>query len=561
MPIMDIALELKEASYRYPDNEKYVLKDINLKISRGLFYILTGPTGSGKTTLLMLSRGFYKEYGGDFNGDIHIFGQSIKNFDIEELGSKIGIIFQNPATQLHQLRVIDEIMSSPIYQGFPWNECKTRAETIINELLDKNFYYRAPGELSSGEQQKVALAACLAMECEILLLDEPFSFLDAKSTKEILNILLKLKKEGKTIILSTHNLEEVSGYADRIALINSGKLISEGTTEEILYSNELKEILTSPLSIKVAKALIRKRKLEEKVVNWQNLLKKIKIKAKNGEMIENNTKQGSILKFDNISYTYPDGTKGVENISLDIYKGEILGIVGINASGKTTLAKLALGFLKPNKGRIYLLDEDITKLDVSERAKKIGYITQDPMEMLFGDTVLEECAFGPKCLKLENPEQLAKETLNKLGLLRYEKGHPDSLSGGEKRLLTIADILVNNPHVLILDEPEFGLDPKIWRLIVCIIKKLKKEGKTIILITHNLESTIFLCDRIAVMNKGRILSAKDPTRLYKDPRFLQKINLPSLPFLKILKALGKNKKPLSEEKFIASLTDSVEVIK
>ena len=561
MPIMDIALELKEVNYRYPDNEKYVLKDINLKISRGLFYILTGPTGSGKTTLLMLARGFYKEYGGAFNGDIHIFGQNIKNFDIGELGSKIGIIFQNPATQLHQLRVIDEIMSSPIYQGFPWNECKARAETIINELLDKNIYYRAPNELSSGEQQKVALAACLAMECEILLLDEPFSFLDAKSTKEILNILLKLKREGKTIILSTHSLEEVSGYADRIALINSGKLISEGTTEEILYSNELKEILTSPLSIKFAKALIRKRKLKKRVVNWQNLLKKIKIKSKIGEMIENNTKQGSILKFDNISYTYPGGTKGVKNISLDIYKGEILGIVGINASGKTTLAKLALGLLKPNKGRIYLLDEDITKLDVSERAKNIGYVTQDPTEMLFEDTVLEECAFGPKCLRLENPKQLAKETLNKLGLLRYKEEYPDSLSGGEKRLLTIADILVNRPQVLILDEPEFGLDPKIFRSITCIIKKLKKEGKTIILITHNLESTIFLCDRVAVMNKGRILKVKDPIRLYKDPEFLQKSNLSSLPLFKTLKALGKNRKPLSEEKFIDFLTASAEEIK
>ena len=439
-----------------------------------------------------------------------------------------------------------------MYQGLPWQECKKRAKTIANQILDTSFYNRSPNELSYGEQQKVALAACLSMKCEILLLDEPFSFLDPKAVQEILNILLELKKKSKTIVLATHNLEQVSGYADRIALINNGELILEEAPQEILYSDNLEEILTSPLSIKVAKVLIKKGELKKNVINWPNLFEEIDFNSRSRNVIKNATKQTTVLKFDNISYIYPERAKGVKDIALDIHKGEILGIIGPNGSGKTTLAKLALGLLKPDKGKIYLLSEDITKLDTSERAKKIGYVTQDPIEMLFGNTVLEECAFGPKCLGLKDPEQLSKRILNKLGLLR----DTGSLSGGEKRLLTIADILVNAPEILILDEPEFGLDPKTWRSIAHTIKKLKKEGKTIVLITHNLQITIFLCNRIAAMHKGRILEIGDPVELYANPEFLQKSNLPFLPLFKTFKAVSKDRRPLDEEEFIDTLLSS-----
>ncbi|MDI6807320.1 MAG: ABC transporter ATP-binding protein [Candidatus Aenigmarchaeota archaeon] len=260
-----VAVEFSNVSYKYPGIDNWILEDINLKIPTNSFYVLAGPTGSGKTTLLMLARGFHKEYSGKFDGDIYILGESIKNFKITELGSKIGIIFQDPVSQLHQLRVIDEVMSAPMYQGLPWSECKTRAETVINEILDRDFYNRSPNELSSGEQQKVALAACLVMNCEILILDEPFSFLSIKAAQEILKILLELKEKGKTIILATHHLEQVSRHTDRIALIDSGKVVLEGPTMDILYSKEMGKILTEPLSIKVAKALIKSRKLKEKV--------------------------------------------------------------------------------------------------------------------------------------------------------------------------------------------------------------------------------------------------------------------------------------------------------
>lgn len=524
------ALELKNLFYKYPGTKDFILKDINLKIPKNSFYVLTGPTGCGKTTLLMLARGFYKEWGGDLKGRILALGQDIKDKNISELGTKIGIIFQDPALQLHQLKVIDEVMSAPMYQNLPFPECRRRAEDLIKEILNENFFNMSPNEISSGEQQKVALAAVLAMDCDVLLLDEPFSFLDVKSTKEILNLLVKLKKKGKTIVIATHNLEQVARYADRIALMSKGKIVMEGKTREVLYSKKLEEVLAIPSSIRVAKSL----KLRN-VIDWLGL-RDTKLKINKEKVKEQ--KQLDLIELDNISYSY-NGRLALDNISLSVKKGEIFGLIGPNGSGKTTIAKIILGLLKPKNGNIILNGKNITKLETYERARKIGYVTQNPIEMLFESSVLLECSFGPKCLGMKDPEERAKKTLEILSLIKYKDKHPDSLSGGERSKLAIADILVNEPEVLLLDEPEFGLDMKSWGSIVDIIKELKKKGKTIIIITHDMEIASVLCDRLALLKDGKLISVGKPEEICSD-NMLKKSSLEALPFYRFLPILKEN---------------------
>ncbi len=491
---METILEFQNVSYKYSGEKNWVLKDINLKIPRNSFFVLAGPSGCGKTTLLTLARGFYKEYGGAFGGDIFVSGENIKEKDIAELGSKIGIVFQDPALQLHQLRVIDEVMSALMYQNLPFEECEKRAKKIIKEILDESFCQRSPQELSCGEQQKVALAASLVMDCDILLLDEPFSFLNEKADKELMEILLKLKQKGKTIVMATHDLEQIAKYADQIALMDKGKVVLQGTSQEVLYSKELEEILTTPLLIKMGKALLSKGKSQHPIVDWLDLTNKFKQEINQPKkQIEQKTNfKKDALKLNNLVFHYSDNKKGVENINLPFYEKEIVGIIGANGSSKTTLAKLILGLLKPQQGKIELKGKDITKLSTSERAKQIGYVTQNPIDMLFEENVLKECMFGPKCLKLDNPEKRAKDTLAKMDLLKYKDKHPDSLSGGERSKLAIADILASQGAILVLDEPEFGLDIKSWQAIAQILKQIKNEGKTIIVITQDLEiSSIF----------------------------------------------------------------------
>lgn len=263
----ETVLELKNISYKYPGSDNWALKELNFSIARGSFSILAGPTGSGKSTILLLARGFAKEYSGDFEGQIFVHGQDIKERTISELGSKIGIVFQNPALQLHQLRVIDEVMSAPMYQGLPYKECLNRARSLTDKILGPSFDERSPNDLSSGQQQKVALAAALSMKADILLLDEPFSFLDNRASQELLWILLGLKEKGKTIILATHSLEGLIRYSDQIVLIDKGRKILEGSPREVLYDPRFEKVLTPPLSVLVGK------RLNKKVLDWSEIIK------------------------------------------------------------------------------------------------------------------------------------------------------------------------------------------------------------------------------------------------------------------------------------------------
>ncbi|MHA1275290.1 MAG: ABC transporter ATP-binding protein, partial [Promethearchaeota archaeon] len=502
------AIEFKKVCYKYPGSENQVIKNISLKIPKNSLYLLCGPTGSGKTTLLMLARGFHKEWGGDFQGDIYISDKNIENMKIGDIGSRIGIIFQDPSSQMHQLRIIDEIMSGPMYQGLPLDECIKRAKNKLKNILSDDFSNRSPEEISNGEQQKVAIAASLAMNCDILLLDEPFSFLDGESTDNIMKLLLKLKKEGKTIIISTHNLERFTQYADKIVVLSEGKIILEGYPEEIFYNDQLERLISPTLLSKISRKLFNENILKKQILSWNQLFGLINLKSFVDEDLRVqernfNEKKEVILKIHNVSFKYPNG-KGIDKIQLEINKGEIFGIVGPNGCGKTTIAKVIMGLINPNKGNVFFDKRDISRIKTADRSRYIGYVTQNPEDMLFEQTIFKECAFGPKNLNLDDQKARVETALFHTGLLNYRERHPDSLSNGEKKLLTIASILANDPDLLILDEPESGLDLKTWRNIHKLIRGLKEKGKTIILITHFIEGTVFLCDRVAVMNDGKI---------------------------------------------------------
>ncbi|MFH2020756.1 MAG: energy-coupling factor transporter ATPase [archaeon] len=519
------AVEISKLYYSYPD-EKNILHDINLKIQKNSFSVIIGPSGCGKTTLLMLIRGFFQEYGGTLKGKLHVLGEDITKADVSELGKKIGIIFQDPQVQLHQLRVIDEVASAPMYQGLPYEECQKRARKLIDQILGKEFYNKSPTELSGGQQQKVALAAALAMDCEILLLDEPFSFLDSSAAKEVLSLLIDLKKQGKTIIIATHGIEHISGIADELILMQKGEIILQGSPTYVLYNSKFEAVLELPLSIKTSKLI------NKKAVDWPELLKEktfSKISRKNHVPYSNEI----ILSMDKVNFNYPETKKGLHNINLKLHKNEILGLIGSNGSGKTTLAKLILGLLKPVSGKLILHASDIAKYNTKERAKLIGYVTQDPIDMFFEESLLKEVAFGPSCLGYDNPEKIAGITLEKLNLFSYKNKHPDSLSGGQKSLLGIGDILANNPEILVLDEPEFGLDPRNWHKIVGIIKDLQKQGKTIIVITQDLEKSMFLCDRIVLLHEWEIIKIGKPKEIFTR-KVISKTKLLPLPVFEIL---------------------------
>lgn len=541
---LKLAVNIKDLSYKYSANENWALRDINLEIPQGSFYALVGPSGCGKSTLLTLLRGFQQEIGGEILGKIEILGQDTSKTPIAELGKVVGIVFQNPALQLHQLRVIDEVASSPMYQGLPYQDCIKTAKSLIDRFLGEGYYERSPNELSGGQQQKVALAASLALDAKVLLLDEPFSFLDEFADDELIRLLCKLHKDGTTIIVATHDIPQIAKIATQMGVLSEGKLVLNDTPKKVLYSNDFSRILPQPLFIQAAK----KTDLAKSPLSWKEILPEITIKSTDRKQVSLHKEK--ILSLENVSFTYPESKEGVQNINLTIAKGQIFGIIGANGSGKSTLAKVILGLLKPKLGRIMFEGTDITHLPTETRAKHIGYLTQDPADMFFESTLLNEVSAGPKFLNLLDPIKKAEETLKLFRLWQYRDKHPDSISGGEKSRLGLADILANDTSILSLDEPEFGLDPKSWEEVTKILRDLKRVGRTIIVITQDLEAIFFLCDQVALMKDGAILKAASPIDIFKDERLLKEAKLPTLAFLPLIKELP-NTMTLTKDKFLS----------
>ncbi len=551
-------IEIKNINYKYPDSKELILSNINLHISEESISILTGPTGSGKSTLLMLIRGFYSEYGGELTGKILIDEASIIDKNVGELSSKIGILMQDPASQLHQLTVWDEVASSLMYQAKPYDECYNKSREIIVEILGEEFLYRSPEELSYGEQQKVALAAVLISGCDIILLDEPFSLVDFKSADSLLKIIINLKKKGKTIIICSHVIEEIAKYADKVTLLNNGKIEFDGSPIYALWNEKIDKIISTPLQYKI----IRKAKLDTKLNNnffsWHDLSKLIshsKNKLLNNSFYDNNSYQGNhIIEIENINFSYNKDKRILNDLSLKIQKKEIFGIMGPNGSGKSTIFKLLMGILKPDNGEVLFNGNVINKMKVEDRAKVIGYITQNPNDMIFENTVLNEVMFGPKIFKYSEPKKYAENALKKVQLLKYSDKHPHSLSGGEKRLLSIADIIAIKQDILLFDEPEFGLDFFTKNRLAKIIRKLKEEGKTILIITHDLLYASFLCDRIAVLVDGAIFKVDQTFEILKDKRVRKYLNLESSEFIDFVENLS-NKYLEDEEYFVNQISN------
>jgi len=557
-----LALELRHVYYRYPRVDTWVLDDINLEVHSNSLLVLVGPTGSGKSTLLKVTRGLHGEYGGEFLGSISVCGNDISGSRASELGSKMAIVFQNPACQLHQPRVIDEIMSAPMYQGLPFEECLERAQQSADEILGGSLLERNPADLSTGEQQKVVLAASLSMKADVVLLDEPFSYLDGGATDDLMKIIRRLKTQGKTVLLATHDLEPVACFADQIALFDEGKLIMQGAAKEVLYSRELAATVGRPLVVELGDRLFAGGQLKQRPTCWSELVESLGLASRrparraSSRQTWTSAKQ-PVVEVRRVSYTYANGRQAVREVSLAVQRGEIVGIVGRNGSGKTTLARLMIGLLKPGSGQVIVLGEDSRRL--RDIAPRIGYVTQNPGDMLFETTVLRECSFGPISLGNRDAKAKAEAVLSDLGLLKYAEKDPRSLSAGEQRLLTIADVLVNAPELLILDEPEFGLDPLSFRSIAVLIRALRDEGKSIVMITHNLEATVFLCNRIVLMEGGRILKTASPSEIYCDRELVDAAGLRYLPFFAVLESVVSETEEttMTEEVFVETLVSQL----
>ncbi|AKB54939.1 ABC transporter ATP-binding protein [Methanosarcina sp. A14] len=524
-PIAHIKLE--NLTYSYPHSDSQILSDINLELKKGEFVLLVGPSGCGKSTLVRcLNRLIPEISGGSFSGRVLLHGQDLKNEKINKLALEVGMVFQNPETQLFRMTVAEDISFGPENLGLPIIEVLSRVEKALKavrlEKLRDHFIFT----LSGGEKQRTAIGGNLAMEPEILVLDEPTSDLDPAGTQKVLELLRKLNEEKQTtLILIEHKLDSVFEIADRMLVMDKGRFIFDGKPFEILCREEvtLKKLGIHPPQLTEIFHLLEMDYEASIVPSYENVLKRLAelLQVPATRQLENHRWQkpetsGSILpseenlpfvRIENLYYRPEDGSEILKNINLNIKSGEFLALLGHNGAGKTTLAGHLIGFYRPSFGRILLNGKDIERYSTAQLSKKVGYLFQNPDSQIFMDSVTKEVRFGLENMDIpkDKIEKLVDESLETMELSAYKDRHPHSLSRGQRQRLAVASILALEPDLLVLDEPTTGQDRGHIAKFLDKIKELNKLGKTVILITHDMELVAEYAERVVVMKQGRIL--------------------------------------------------------
>jgi len=510
-------IKIENFTFYYSDAEKPALKDINLKIQDGEFVLVTGPSGGGKSSICRCLNGLIPHfYGGKVAGRVEVQGLDTMKHSTKELATKVGMIFQDPENQLVAMDVEREIAFGLENLAFPRDLIAKRMEESLDTLGISDLRHRQVHELSGGEKQKVAIASVLALHPEILILDEPTSELDPKSAEEVLSIVQRLNDElGITVILIEHRLDRVIQHVDRLIVLDRGRVVADGSTRDVLDKSyqELAEIgVGMPPIIKLA------HELENRGINVNGVPLTVKegrimlngvFQKTSGPLPQGDEKGDSkpVVEVEKLWHVYPEGPTALKSVSLRIGEGEFIAIMGRNASGKTTLVKHFNSLLKPTRGMVTVDGIDTRKATITELARKVGFVFQNPNDHLFADTVEEEIGFTLRNLGLENGEirRRINEILERFKLKEYRGQYPRSLSGGEKQRVALASVLAIQPKILILDEPTRGMEYRLKRELMEFLNEYTSQGNTVILVTHDVETVAEYADRVMLLSGGEIV--------------------------------------------------------
>lgn len=537
--------------------EKKILDDLNIEVDPGDFIAILGHNGSGKSTFAKHLNALLLPD----EGNIYIDGEDTKSVEeLWKIREKCGMVFQNPDNQIVGVTVEEDVGFGPENLGVKTEKIWDRIKDSLTKVDMYKYRKKSPNHLSGGQKQRVAIASSLAMKPKCIVLDEPTAMLDPQGRKEVMDIIKSLNEnENITVILITHHMNEAI-MAKKVVVIDDGKIALQGTPREV-FSNveQIKKLkLDMPQIMELSYELYKYGKFDrydiltidefvkeiEKICNSQNdkdIADKEDAKDKedaNDTEDTEDTRNKSIepiLSLKNVCLKYEENTsmevKALDDISLDIYNDEFIGIIGHTGSGKSSLVQVMNGLIKANGGEVIYKGENIQdkSFDKKRLHLDVGLVFQYPESQLFEETVLKDVMFGPlnKGMSEEEAKKAAKEALEMLGIgENYYNDSPFELSGGEKRRIAIAGVLAMNPEIIILDEPTAGLDPMSRNNLLNSLKRLQiDKAKTIIIVSHNMEDMANYVERLIVMNDGRVVFDDIKKNVFKYVGQLEQIGL------------------------------------
>ena len=534
----DKIIEFSKFGFQYNAQAKPTLYEIDLTISKGEKVLIAGPSGCGKSTLVHCINGLIPfSYKGESTGSLTINGKETRKLNLFKIARTVGTVLQDSDSQFVGMTVAEDIAFALENDCIPQKEMKERVKKVADMVNIGDFMSHAPGEVSGGQKQRVALAGVMVDDVDVLLFDEPLANLDPATGKQAIELIDEMQKQtGAAVIIIEHRLEDVlHRYVDRVVLMNEGRIISDTSADKLLCSDDLDRCgVRKPLYVTALE--YAGVKLSEDKHPWNIdaiVLDDNDRKLVNKWYIESpeavkHTDDKVLLSVKDLSFSYEKNQKSVlNNVSLDVKRGEMLAIVGTNGAGKTTFSKVVCGFEKNNTGSITFDGQDFLDKSIKERADHIGYVLQNPNQMISQTMIYDEVAFGLRNRKVPEDEIAVKveEVLKICGLWKMRKWPVSALSFGQKKRVTIASILAMGPEMIILDEPTAGQDYRHYTEIMEFLKKLKDSGITIVMITHDMHLMLEYADRTVVFSHGRIIADDTPAKILTNADIVREASL------------------------------------
>lgn len=538
------ALQFKNVSFQYGNQATPSLDDVSFNVKKGAKTLLLGPSGSGKSTVIGLINGLLTKEDGDFSGEILIQGENQENADLLDRSESVGTILQDTDRQFVGLTVAEDIAFILENEGVS----STPLRKAVNQMAEKfdlvDLLHLGPNVLSGGQKQRVALAGVMVGESPLLVLDEPLASLDPKSGQELLAIIEELHQEGVTIIMVEHRLDEVLRYGiDQAVVLSNGQVVFDGNAEKLLRHSDFNDWqLSRPDYLKLLDQVALNGQTLEQIedVNRVSGFEEKAVEALFSQRKKEKAPERSVLDASDLSYSY-ERKRVLDNVSLTLKEGTWTALIGRNGSGKSTLSRLLSGFLPVSQGKIEVCptpDEptvDVTDLPLSKRAQYIGYVSQNPNEMLIGLSVFEEVATGLKLRKV--PKEEIQETviaaLKQAGLYAFRNWPSQALSFGQKRRLSVLTVAVLKPAVLILDEPTAGQDAVSAAGLLTFLNQKKEEGVSILTVTHDLDLIRHWADNVLALVDGQLKRFAEADEIFENETLIAE-NAMILPSDKIL---------------------------
>ena len=530
-------ISFRNFSFQYRAQKRPTLTDINLEIYPGERVLIAGPSGSGKSTLAGCINGLNPfSNPGACTGTLTVDGVDAPHSSLFELSAHVGTVLQDPDGQFIGLTVGEDIAFALENSCTPQDEMHAITRHAAELVGIENHLGYAPHELSGGQKQRVSLAGVMVDQVKILLFDEPLANLDPATGKQAIELIDEIqKKTDTTVLIIEHRLEDVLWRnVDRIVLVNDGTILADLRPDELLSGSLLAENgIREPLyvtALRYAGVDITPDKHPAHVdslvlddTDTQKLRDWFTARPRSAAQPE----REPLLEVKGLSFGYQKGQQTLRDVSFSIGKGEMVSIVGRNGAGKSTLSKLICGFETPDAGEIFLNGKPLAEENIRRRAQHIGYVMQNPNQMISKTMIYEEVALGLQRSGLteEQIREKVEATLRVCGLYPFRNWPISALSFGQKKRVTIASVLVLDPELILLDEPTAGQDFRHYTDIMEFLRGLNARGVTVVMITHDMHLMLEYTRRALVFCDGRLIADRTAAAVLCDPALVEQAAL------------------------------------